>query len=534
MVPTVYVEMERLPLTANGKVDRERLPEPGESKRVMGVQYEAPRTAVEKQLARIWAEVLGVERVGIHDDFFALGGHSLLTVRLMTQIEKELGQRLPVAAIFQCRTIEALAEMLRRHTESSPWSSVVELRLPTVDLLAEAELDLETCPEVWPGELVSEPAHILLSGATGFLGVFLLHELLQQTAADIYCLVRAAGIEEARRKLQRTLEVSGLWQPTYRDRIKPVVGDLARPLFGLSPAAFEELSRKLDVIYHNGALVNMVYPYQELKAANVLGTKDILRLATHGKIKPLHYISTLSVFPHKDITPLQFVREQESIDDYHEHVRGGYAQSKWVAEKLVTIARSRGLPVAIYRPGRITGHSQTGAWRADDVLCRMIKGCIQLGSSPIFEDDETLEMTPVDYVSQAIVALARRKAALGQSFHLLNPVVANVNELVGWINAFGYPVRQSPYEQWLRELKLVAESPASNELSPFLSMLPRKAQEEQPSEQAVKVLYDNRNSRLGLASTGITCPPVDAELVHTYLSYMVRSGFLPAPQEAAA
>src|SRR5205823_4505156 len=156
-----------------------------------------------------------------------------------------------------------------------------------------------------------------------------------------------------------------------------------------------------------------IYPYHALKAANVLGTQEVLRLATQDKIKPLHYISTLSVFSHKKAASGRPIRESDSLDDHREHIHGGYAQSKWVAEKLVTTARSRGLPVVIYRPGRITGHSQSGMWRTDDVLCRMLKGCIQLGSIPGQDTAEMMEMTPVDYVSQAIVSLSRRKASFG-------------------------------------------------------------------------------------------------------------------------
>ncbi|HET8842334.1 MAG TPA: thioester reductase domain-containing protein, partial [Ktedonobacteraceae bacterium] len=517
------------PLTPNGKLDRRALPDPEQSMEPEH-EYVAPRTVVEQQLVAIWREVLGVEQVGVFDDFFALGGHSLLTVRLMTQIEQTFGKRLPVAAIFQGRTVESLARIVTRHSEDSLWSSMAELHLPTVDLQNEAELDLLTCPEVWPGDKVLEVASIFLSGATGFIGTFLLHELLKQTSADIFCLVRATSIEDARAKLQRNLKEALLWEPAFGERIHPIVGDLTLPRFGLSAEVFEELAQRLDLIYHNGAQVNMVYPYQELKAANVLGTKEILWLATHGKIKPLHYISTLGVLPHRGLTRVQQVNEQEAIDEYHEHVRGGYAQSKWVAEKLVTIARSRGLPVVIYRPGRVTGHSRTGAWRSDDVLCRVIKGCIQAGCSPVFSDEEVLEMTPVDYISQAIVALSRRKASLGQSFHLLNPSVVRVNELIDWINASGYSIRRVPYEQWLEQLGRATD----NVLSPFLTLLPRQMESAEQSAQALKTVYDDRATRLNLSAARVACPPADAGLIHAYLSYMVKSGFLPAPQESAS
>ena len=535
MIPATIVPLEQLPLTPNGKVDRQALPRPEESEAGRDVGYVAPRTPLEEQLAAIWRELLGLERVGVYDDFFAVGGHSLLTVRLVTQIEKQLGKRLPLTVVFQGRTIEALAKALLLHTATSPWSAAIETPSSSaeVNLPAEAVLDLDSCPEVWPGELDLEPASILLTGATGFLGTFLLAELLQRTSADIYCLVRAASESKGQEKLQRALEHAQLWQPAFGNRMKPVIGDLARPLLGLSEQAFERLARAIDAIYHNGALVNMVYAYEDLKAPNVLGTKEIIRLATSHKIKPLHYVSTLSVFPHRGATRIQHVREQESIDEYHEYVRGGYAQSKWVAEKLVTIARSRGLPTVIYRPGRITGHSQSGVWPTDDVLCRLIKGCIQLGKSPLFPAEDVLEMTPVDYVSRSIVALSRRKASLGQAFHLHIPVGAPINDVIHWINTFGYPLQQVEYEEWLEALAHVAGTGASNEMTPFVSLLPGNGPGEQ-AQQAPVVVQDNRSTLAALSRVAITCPPVDARLLHTYLSYMVQSNFLPAPEQCRA
>ncbi len=531
MVPSAFVFLDALPLSPNGKLDRQALPAPSESRSVLEAAYAAPRTAIEVELVNIWAELLGLkpERIGIQDDFFALGGHSLLTVRLVTQIRKQFKKNLPLAAIFQGRTVAALAEMLSRRSESSPWSSVVEVQEPVVDLLSEATLDLEVCPEVWPDELVTASSRLLLTGVTGFLGSFLLADLLQQTSAHIYCLVRASTTEQAQQRVQGALQATGLWQSNYSSRITALKGDLAQPLLGLSSEQFGELTEIVEVIYHNGAQVNTLYPYSELKAANVSGTKQILRLASHGRIKPLHYISTLSVFSRTEHVQGKPIREQEAIDDHARYLAGGYAQSKWVAEKLVTIARSRGLPVVIYRPGRITGHSQTGAWRTDDLLCRMIKGCIQLGSVPTLIADEQLELTPVDYVSQAIVAISRRKASLGQAFHLFNPNTISIRELVAATNAFGYPVQQMPYDVWVNELEHLAEGDTDNVLAPLAPLFPKVGHERQQA-QVPKRALDRRNAVNALAGTPISCPPADSKLISTYLSYLVQSGFVPSPQ----
>ncbi|GCE31295.1 non-ribosomal peptide synthetase [Dictyobacter alpinus] len=533
IVPTAIIMLAAFPLTDNGKVDRTALPAPDALVGEQEQDYVAPRNALEQTLTEIWSEVLGVKRVGIHHDFFALGGHSLLTVRLVTQIQKRCGQRIPLAAIFQYRSIAELGKVLQTAPDATSWTAQEQGDLSPADLRAEAMLDLQTCPEVWPSKLELEPENILLTGATGFLGNFLLADLLEQTSATIYCLIRVRDPEEGKEKLQALLEAIGHWQPAYAERVVPLVGDLALTHLGLDDLTYQKLTTELGAIYHNGALVNSFYPYQQLRAANVEGTKEIIYLASHGRLKPLHYISTLSVFSRKATLQQPVIREQEALDEHGDFMKGGYAQSKWVAEKLVTVARSRGLPVVIYRPGRITGDSQSGSWRTNDVLCRVIKGCIQMGSVPDSIKDDLIEMTPVNYVSRAIVALARRKASFGQVYHLLNTAPARVEQVVRWLNDYGYAVQFLDDQRWDQEAKRLAEQDPDNEMIPVMPLVfsPKPAHSQPKVAPAQPLRFDNRNVTLGLSGTSITCPELDVRLFYTYLDRLVAQGFLAAPQQ---
>jgi thioester reductase-like protein len=222
-----------------------------------------------------------------------------------------------------------------------------------MDLQAEAKLDSTIWPEAVSIEPLTEPASIFLTGATGFLGAFLLRELLQQTKADIYCLVRSANAEESKQRLRRTLASYGLWDEDLSSRMIPVVGDLSEPRFGLAADQFTMLANTIDTIYHSGALVNWIYPYERLKPINVLGTQEVLRLACQNKAKAVHYISTIAIFPVLANANVSVIHEKDSVD-HGGVLYGGYTQSKWVAEKLVTLAHSRGVPVCIYRPALIT------------------------------------------------------------------------------------------------------------------------------------------------------------------------------------
>ena len=332
--------------------------------------------------------------------------------------------------------------------------------------------------------------------------------------------MRRTGCAGFARTWRATRSGATPWPPAS----SPLRGDIGRPLLGLSEAEFQRLTEEVDVIYHNGALVNFLYPYEGLRAANVLGTREILRLATRTRVKPLHYVSTISVLPSGRAEP---IREDEPLGP-PSSVAGGYSQSKWVAESLVRVASQRGLPVTIHRPGRITGHSRTGAWGTDDLLCRTLKACVRLGAAP--QLDAMIELTPVDYASSAIVDLSMRPESLGKTFHIVNPRTVRATALWSGMQAFGYPLRILGFDTWLSELASAQASDAVlRELHSILQQVPPEDRTASGPRMAV---CDSRNAVKALEALGTSCPPVNDTLMSTYLSSLVRRGFIDAPVNA--
>lgn len=173
------------------------------------------------------------------------------------------------------------------------------------------------------------------------------------------------------------------------------------------------MGQQIEVIYHNGALVNHLYPYPVLKKSNVSGTQEIIRLAVQSRLKPIHYISTLGVLDDLKSGADRILQEQS--------------------------AQAREVPVTIYRPGIIGGHSQTGVWNLKDFRCLMIYSCLQLGYWPNIE--MKWEIAPVDYVSQGIVYLSQQPTSLGERFHLVSPHSVSINQFFKWVVFLGYQVQ---------------------------------------------------------------------------------------------
>jgi amino acid adenylation domain-containing protein/thioester reductase-like protein len=557
MVPANFVMMDAMPLTPNGKIDRRVLPAPSQARPSLEQIFVAPRNATEQKLAAIWSQILDIQLIGIHDNFFDLGGHSLLVAKMMIQLEEAFGLKLSLDSLFELPTIAGLTRsidietakfaklcesanflpldiaglnQLAANTENAETSSIIDrqqhdslTKINSFNLHSDALLDPSIFPE--PGSVAapSEPENILLTGVTGFLGAFLLDELLKSTKANIYCQIRCPNLTVGKQKLQKNLARYSLIDAAQSDRVIVIKGDLSQPLFGMSNAEFRQLANQIDLIYHNGAFVHLIYPYATLRDPNVLGTQEILRLASQVKVKPVHFISTLDVFQSTYHAQLEILSEQDDFPLSYQP-ESGYAQSKWVAEKLVKTAHERGIPTCIYRPGMIVGHSETGMSNTEDQIGRLIKGFIQLENAP--DLSTPMHLTPVDYVSKAIVNLAHQQSSWGKAFHLTNPQALSLDQLLHQIQSRGYSVRSTAYQQWLKTL-IEQQFDRDNALT---SMIPLLTSQSEVYSNYLEVMnlarVDCQNTVAGLTGTTIVCPQLDSKLLDTYFSYFIQSGFL--------
>ncbi|MBD2294657.1 thioester reductase domain-containing protein [Anabaena sphaerica FACHB-251] len=482
------------------------------------------------------AEVLGTtpEEIDVQEHLENYGLDSAQAMIIISKLENLLGFKPSPVLLWHYPTIAALSQRL---SEEVPGASqlqdagngtvnTVNIAPPFLDLGAEAVLDPTIQPAGNTAVSVTNPKNIFLTGGTGYLGAFVIKELLAETQATLYCLVRAADVAEGKSKLEKNLQQYAIWDDKYSSRIIPIVGDLAQPLLGISAEQFENLAANIDTIYHSGALLNYVYPYSALKTANVLGTQEVLRLACKTKVKPVHYVSSVAVFESTAYAG-KVVKEQDDFNDW-QGIFLGYSQTKWVAEKLVKIAGDRGLPITIYRPPLIAGDSKTGICNTHDFINLMIKGCLQMGSFP--DVDYMLDMSPVDYVSKAVVYLSRQETSIAKAFHLQHPQPASLKSLVEWIRTFGFKLEMIPYEQWQNDLinNVTDQENPLYTLRPFL--LERWSDEQITIPdlylQARRPIISCEETLEALKASSIVCPTIDSQLLITYTSYLMQTGFL--------
>jgi thioester reductase-like protein len=467
---------------------------------------------------RAWEDVLRLEKGDVRPDnnFFDLGGHSLAAAQLSGRVEEVFGVHVSMGAFLKDPTVEGLCsriEALQRDGAGGAAQTGPNLR-------SEAVLELEISPEEpSPRVPVSlrDAGSVFLTGATGFLGAFLLDELLSRTDARIYCLMRQRGEEDPMTQVRENLSRYGLGRPgeDLARGVVPVSGDLGEPLLGLSESAFEDLAGEVDAVIHAGAAVNLVYPYSALEAANVGGTREVLRLACRRKTKPLHHVSTNGIFPPGG----HLCREDADLDALAEARQDGYGQTKWVAERLVWEASGRGLPVRVYRPGNVSGHSATGASNPRDFLGAIVAESIRLGVAPEIEGWR-VEMTPVDFVATAILAIADKPETVGGVFHLANPDPPPAEEVFSWLREMGYDLETLPYPEWLVGLR---EAPPRGD-DAVGGLLRGSA----PAEEEVwdRNAYDDRNTRRTLEGSDLRRPKIDANLFKNYAWHFAQQGWI--------
>jgi thioester reductase-like protein len=284
------------------------------------------------------------------------------------------------------------------------------------------------------------PRTVLVTGPTGFLGAFMVHEFLRR-GVDVYCLVRARSSTHAQERMIGALRQYDLWKAAYKPLLRSVVGDLSKPLLGLSEIEFGDLANRIETILHSGALVDWMRPLEEYVGPNIFGTHEVLRLASCGRAKAVHFLSTISTLP---------IHLGYGLTEYDGEY--GYGTSKYLAERMVVAARFRGARASSYRLPFVAASTANGRFRLDrgDFLNNLVSGSLALGAFPSINTDLSAVL-PVDYLCNTIATIMTEdQQHIGEDYDFVNPRAPTFDHFFQMMGAPAGCRELLPFSEWHR------------------------------------------------------------------------------------
>jgi len=474
-VPTLYLVLNKLPLNPNGKIDKPNLPFPDIAEQTEEASSEDLKrweslTATERTVATRWAALipgLNAKTITPQNDFFDLGGHSILAQQMLLEMRRETGANISIKTLYENPSISAFSAQVDRRLKSGNSINNEEEKEPAyAQSLEELLQHLPSTYQTADPAIIRESGKptVFLTGATGFLGAYIIKDVLSRTTPAVQLIAHVRGVKDstaALNRLQRSLQGYGLWNDEWSSRLSCIVGDLSKPQLGIDHDTWKKLSREVDVVIHNGATVHWVRGYQDMMASNVISTIDAMKLCNEGKPKLFTFVSSTSVLDTDHYVKLSdqqistgqnAISEEDDMQGSRTGLGTGYGQTKWVSEQLVRAAGKRGLRGSVIRPGYILGDYETGVCNTDDFLIRMLKGCIQLSSRPHIIN--TVNAVPVNHVARVVVGAALNALPGGvHVVHVTGHPRLRMNEYLSPLEYYGYKSPEVRYDAWKDELE---------------------------------------------------------------------------------
>ena len=406
MVPTYVMKLETMPYTINRKIDRKALPLPETHKMVSSPHVNiATLDSNEEKLLQIWKNLLKIDNIDVNDNFFDIGGDSILAINMQIEALK-YGLELEYADIFNYPTVRQLSQKLPSPVENF-MSNYDYTQIN--DLLSRNNINNLNKIEKY------NVGNILLIGATGYLGAHILYSFLEQETGISYCLIRPKDGESPKDRLMARLKFYfGDNIKKYESRIKVISGDIVKTNIGLSEADYKEISQNINVVVNAGALVKHFGLKKLFEDINVTGTKNVVAFCKQNNKRLIH-ISTISISGFGEKEDSIATIDKNDMKDFTErnlyigqNIKGIYTTTKYKAEISVLEAIEDGLDAQILRVGNVTNRYSDGVFQKnfdDNAFARRIKSFIEIGAFPQYMLEHEIEFTPVDLCADSIVKI---------------------------------------------------------------------------------------------------------------------------------
>ena len=468
MVPSYYVPLNDFPYTPNGKIDKNALPSP--SSLLNSEEYVAPKTEMQKQIVSIWEKVLNIKPIGINDNFFELGGDSLLAMNLNIELLK-ISSKIKYSDIFRFPTIAELDEKLNSNEDKPVFSKIENISDSCVAVLKNCTKKEKI--NTW------HPRNVLLTGATGFLGIHILQEFIENESGKIFCIIREEPGLTARTKILQKLNYyfGNKYNSLVDNRIIAVAGSITEPNFGINGEDLLELANSIDVVINSAANVSHFGNYKDFYNTNVMSVKHIINFCNNFN-KKFYHVSTTGVAGTKlDSSYLSFsnkrhkesgnVEFDESCLYIGQILDNVYTRSKFEAESYILDAINTGLDAYILRIGHLMPRYRDGIFQENVLDNEFVEKCIsfiRIGAIPDYILNILIDVTPVDYAAKAIYKLLIHPTSKNRVFHIYNHKMVSIARYLKIFKKINYNIEILPENNFKNKINSILHDENSKHL----------------------------------------------------------------------
>lgn len=372
------------------------------------------------------------------DDFFQKGGNSIGFIQLISMLEKAFSCEMDMQPLLAHATPQCCYEFLFESKQQAVQSVTTE------QLIADCKVSLPT-----PENQAGTDLDIFLTGATGFIGVFVLKKLLEKTDKTIYCLVRAQNTAQGLKRIYNRMEQCGLQNNFDAKRIVAVPGNIEQEFLGIEKEQYEFLTQRIGIVIHSAAKVDFFYTYEMLKQANVNAVVEILKFAAKGVKKEISYLSSVAIM--EDSAYPGLADETTDISQYPP-TQFGYNQTKWVGDMIFQRAKENGFSVQVIRTGTACGDTKNGYWQQDDFIRNILQLCVELGYYSDFIMG--VHLMPVDRMADVITEIALgHTGKSNQNYHVYGADRVQILELLEWVKESGVDLKKCELPEWLEKVQ---------------------------------------------------------------------------------
>ncbi len=539
MVPAYMVELDEIPLTLNGKVDRRNLPKP-ELNLNSGVDYVEPSNEIERKIAKQWDRVLNVKPIGVYNNFFASGGDSLKAIQIASKLSEEF--EIEINDIYKYQTIKELSKKIKyakfdiNEKLENVKNSILEMKnsKEEIDNKINYNGDIVEVSKIYDKNIqkhenisLSDKVYknILVAGSTGYVGSYLLKDVLQTLEANVYLLVRGKDILDSQTRLVDRLNFyfGEDFYIKYKERIHILNGDMCKANLGLEKNVYNELSVTIDCIINSAANVKHFGNYSDFYNMNVLGTKELLKFVLAGSKKDYNHISTISIAS-GNIEGVNKVLFTEFDMDLNQEADNYYAQTKLLAEKLIVeTAREKEINIKIFRLGNVVFNNENGKFQyniSENAFYKFIKSLISIKCFPNIKE-KTLDFAFINQVTNAITSTFNKMGFENNIFHISNVNKVSISELGRLIQNTYEDIKIMEPEEFIDFMK---QNIGNEDLYPFISNILIYlgiSDDKQFTQFMVRSDYSNHI----LNKIGFEWKKLDYKTINSMIKYCEKTGF---------